>query len=66
MIGPRRKRVTKEFEAVLRLKVHDAGTTDLKYWAELFVDGDDKMTIQQLLLATGFDVSLKDLKEREK
>ena len=59
---PRR---TVEFNAVLRLKVRNAGARNRSYTAELFVHGRDKDEIQDLILATGIDaVVIKDIKEK--
>ena len=49
---PRR---TVEFDAILRLKVRNAGQRNVTYTAEIFVDAWDKDRIRKLILATGLD-----------
>lgn len=49
---PRR---TREFNAVLRLKIRNAGQRNVTYTAEIFVDPRDKNRIRELILATGLD-----------
>lgn len=49
---PRR---TVEFDAILKLKVRNAGQRNVTYTAEIFVDGWDKDRIRKLILATGLD-----------
>ncbi len=59
---PRR---TVEFDAVLKLKIHDAGQRNVKYTAEIFVSRRDKDRIRELILATGLDdVNIRDLREK--
>lgn len=48
-------RKTVEFDAVLRLKIRDAGQRNVTYTAEIFVDPRDKNRIRELILATGLD-----------
>lgn len=48
-------RKTVEFNAVLKLKIRDAGQRNVTYTAELFVDPKDKNRIRELILATGLD-----------
>ena len=62
-MSPRR---TVEFNAVLRLKVRNAGKRNRSYKAELFVHGGDRDAIQDLILVTGLDaVIIRDVRERE-
>lgn len=49
---PRR---TVEFDAILKLKVRNAGQRNVEYTAEIFVDPRDKDRIRKLILATGLD-----------
>ena len=58
-------RLTREFDAVLRLKVRNAGQRNVTYTAEIFVDPRDKNRIRELILATGLDsVNIKDDREK--
>ena len=61
---PRR---TVEFDAILRLKIRDAGQRNVKYTAEVFVSRRDLDRIRELILATGFDdVNVRDIKDLKK
>ena len=58
-------RQTREFDAILRLKVRNAGQRNVTYMAEIFVDSRDKDRIRELILATGLDaVNIRDMRER--
>lgn len=58
-------RKTVEFDAVLRLKLRNAGQRNVECKAELFVNRRDKERIQDLILATGVDsVPIRDMRER--
>lgn len=62
-MSPRR---TAEFNAVLRLKVRNAGKRNRSYTAELFVHRGDKDAIQDLVLVTGLDaVIIRDIRDKE-
>ena len=57
---------TVEFNAVLRLKVRNAGERNRSYKAELFVHRGDRDAIQDLILATGLDaVIIRDIRDKE-
>ena len=52
---------TEKFNAVLHLKIRNQGTRDEEITAELFVDGDSKLRIQQIILSTELEaVSIKE------